>query len=107
MKPVHTSHEVQLRRGLVQLGEAEETQTVERLLQFLNLLCKWNKVYNLSAIRDKGKMVRMHLLDSISVLPHLRGDEYMADIGSGAGFPGLPDVVVVAHLRVLVVAQLS
>lgn len=60
-----------------------------QLLAFLRLLQKWNKTYNLTAITDFDKMVSHHLLDSLSVVPYLTGND-IVDVGSGAGLPGIP-----------------
>jgi 16S rRNA (guanine527-N7)-methyltransferase len=78
-----------LRNGLeaLKLPLAETAQ--EKLLAYLELLAKWNKTYNLTAIRDAEKMVSHHLLDSLAVLPHLPGGA-RADVGSGGGLPGIP-----------------
>ncbi|CAM4453143.1 MAG: Ribosomal RNA small subunit methyltransferase G [Legionellaceae bacterium] len=65
-----------------------EDQT-NALFQFLNLLEKWNKVYNLTAIRNKEEMVIKHLLDSLSIAPYIHGDTIL-DVGTGAGLPGIP-----------------
>ena len=66
-------------------GEAQLAQ----LEQFIALLIKWNKVYNLTAIRDAKQMVTHHLLDSLAILPYVEGKRIL-DVGSGAGFPGIP-----------------
>lgn len=81
--------------GIAGLGIALPAGAQERLAAYLALLAKWNKVYNLTAIRDSAQMVTHHLLDSLAVLPHLEnlaptGQPYtLADVGSGAGLPGL------------------
>lgn len=61
----------------------------ERLLNYLELLAKWNRVYNLSAIKIHEEMVVLHLLDSLSIVPFVKGSRII-DIGTGAGLPGIP-----------------
>lgn len=81
--------EGQLERGLAALGLALGREVQAKLLLHLELLEKWNRVHNLTAVRDKARSVSVHLLDSLSVLPHLTGKRLL-DAGSGAGFPGIP-----------------
>ncbi len=82
------NEETSLRSGITELGLclSEETQT--KLLAYIALLHKWNKVYNLTAIRDTSEMVSNHLLDSLVVLPHLWQGRWL-DVGCGGGVPGL------------------
>lgn len=85
-----------LERGAQALGLELSSRAVEQLLAYLALMAKWNKTYNLTAVRDPLAMVSHHLLDSLAVLPHLpmpaRGT--LADVGSGAGLPGIPLALV-------------
>lgn len=78
-----------LAQGIAALGLPLDVARQERLLAYLALLVKWNKAYNLTAIRDPQEMVTKHLLDSLAVLPHLHGAQVL-DVGSGAGLPGIP-----------------
>ncbi len=78
-----------LEQGIAALGLDLPADTAERLLAFGHLLIKWNKVYNLTAIRDEGQLLTHHLLDSLSVLPHLSGLTRLVDVGSGGGLPGI------------------
>lgn len=82
-----------LERGLQTMGLALSAGVCEQLLKYTELLTKWNRTYNLTAVRDPLAMVSHHLLDSLAVLPHLsfaNARARIADIGAGAGLPGIP-----------------
>jgi len=80
-----------LERGLGELALALPAGALEKLLDYLELLAKWNKTYNLTAIRDPLQAVSHHLLDSLAVLPELSAHAgTLADIGAGGGAPGIP-----------------
>ncbi|MEO1080829.1 MAG: 16S rRNA (guanine(527)-N(7))-methyltransferase RsmG [Pseudomonadota bacterium] len=83
----------QLRRGLDAMGLALDSGCQERLLAYLALLSRWNRRYNLTAVREPEAMVTRHLLDSLSLLPFLR-EGSLIDVGSGAGLPGVPIALV-------------
>ena len=78
----------ELQLGCAQLGIPLDAGTQGKLLDYLALLHKWNKVYTLTAIRDPQQMVSNHLLDSLAVMPHLWAGRWL-DVGCGAGLPGL------------------
>ncbi len=84
----------QLADGIAALGLALPQETVDRLLAFGELLLKWNKVYNLTAIRNPQELITHHLLDSLAVLPYLETLNRLADIGSGGGLPGVVLAIV-------------
>lgn len=80
-----------LERGLGELALALPAGASEKLMSYLQLLAKWNKIYNLTAIRDPLQAVSHHLLDSLAVLRELPDRTgALADVGSGAGLPGIP-----------------
>jgi 16S rRNA (guanine527-N7)-methyltransferase len=80
--------QTQLERGIAELGLALPAEAVSRLLDYQALLERWNGAYNLTAVRDAGEMVTRHLLDSLAILPHVRGAT-LADLGTGPGLPGI------------------
>ena len=82
-----------LQNGARELGVELGDVPAQRLLSLLDELLKWNAAYNLTAITDPAKMLTHHLLDSLAVQPALHGTT-VADVGTGAGFPGLPLAVV-------------
>ena len=93
------SQEQLLRSGAAALGVSLSDLHCERLLAYGALILKWNKVYNLTALRDPGTVLTHHLLDSLSVIAPLAGQcpdsASLLDVGAGAGLPG----VVIAILR--------
>jgi 16S rRNA (guanine527-N7)-methyltransferase len=93
------SGEATLRAGAAQLGLALDDRQCERLLAYGVLILKWNKVYNLTALRDPATVMTHHLLDSLSVIAPLQrerpGVTRLLDVGSGAGLPG----VMIAIMR--------
>jgi 16S rRNA (guanine527-N7)-methyltransferase len=82
--------EARLAEGLDAMGIALDAAAQSKLAAYLRLIDKWNKVHNLTAIREPEQMVVLHLLDSLSVLPHVAGARTLLDVGTGAGLPGIP-----------------
>lgn len=78
-----------LQDGVRALGLALAPAAQEKLIAYIELLAKWNQAYNLTAVRDPEQMIARHLLDSLAILPWVRGPRVL-DIGSGAGLPGIP-----------------
>ncbi len=80
-----------LEQGLDALGIECPLEVRERLLDYVRLLAKWNRVYNLTAVREPLDMVHRHLLDSLAVLPHLQAlnARRVLDVGTGGGLPGI------------------
>ncbi len=80
-----------LSKGLRQLNLAQPLDDKQQstLLEYVELLNKWNKSYNLTAVRKPEQMITRHLLDSLSICPYLRG-KHILDVGTGAGLPGIP-----------------
>ena len=78
-----------LTQGIDELGLDIPGATLRKLLDYLALIGKWNRVHNLTAVRKVSSMVSAHLLDSLAILPHLDA-RFVLDVGSGAGLPGIP-----------------
>jgi 16S rRNA (guanine527-N7)-methyltransferase len=91
-----------LREGARALGIELSDEQAGKLVAHLDLLDDWNQRMNLTAIRDRGQQLTKHILDSLSVRPHLQGSR-IADVGSGAGFPGIPLAIVLpdAHFALI------
>lgn len=79
-----------LSQGLKDMNVEVSPETQQKLISFLELLSQWNKVHNLTAVRDTKEMVTKHLLDSLSLMPFLNNGKNVCDVGTGAGLPGIP-----------------
>jgi 16S rRNA (guanine527-N7)-methyltransferase len=94
------SLEAQVAAGLAAMGIVLDEKARSRLLAHLELIAKWNRVHNLTAVRETEQMVVLHLLDSLSVLPHVEGAQSIVDVGTGAGLPGIPIAIARPLARV-------
>ncbi|MCM2327431.1 MAG: 16S rRNA (guanine(527)-N(7))-methyltransferase RsmG [Lysobacter sp.] len=92
--------EARLAEGLAAMGLALDVPAQAKLAAYLRLIDKWNKVHNLTAVREPAQMVVLHLLDSLSVLPHVAGAKTLLDVGTGAGLPGIPLAIARPDLAV-------
>ncbi len=90
-------HEIE--QGMRAIGLAAKPAMLVQFTDFVTLLIKWNQTYNLTAIADPGSIVRTHLLDSLVVAAHLVGNRGI-DVGSGAGFPGIPLAIAIPETRI-------
>ncbi len=93
---------ISLMAGLADLGIDLPEAAQGKLLAFRDLLLKWNKNYNLTALRDPAQAVSHHLLDSLAILPHV-GPGPLLDVGSGGGLPGIPLAIARPELSVSMV----
>ncbi|MWK58202.1 16S rRNA (guanine(527)-N(7))-methyltransferase RsmG [Pseudomonas otitidis] len=100
MPLVTSRHAEELTQGAATLGVALDARQHELLMGYLALLIKWNKAYNLTAVRNPDEMVSRHLLDSLSVVPFVaeRGNDWL-DVGSGGGMPGVPLAILFPERR--------
>ncbi len=89
-----------LAQGLAELGLRVPAATQRKLLDYVALIAKWNRVYNLTAIRESTKVVSDHLLDCLAVVPYLDARTIL-DVGSGAGLPGIPLALMWPQARVI------
>lgn len=85
--------QAKLKAGLQTLGCSLDESQQQLLLDFVALLDKWNKTYNLTAVRDPAEMISQHILDNLSIRPYLYGDSIL-DVGTGPGLPGIPLAIV-------------
>jgi 16S rRNA (guanine527-N7)-methyltransferase len=90
-----------LEAGLVAMNLDLDARQKTALLSYLTLLGKWNKTYNLTAIREPERMLTHHILDSLAITPYL-SDGSLLDVGSGGGFPGIPVAIARPDLAVSV-----
>lgn len=94
--------QTQLERGIAALGTTLPGDAVARLLDYRELLERWNAAYNLTAVRDAQEMVSRHLVDSLAIAPFVEG-KTLADLGTGPGLPGIPLAIATPEREVLLV----
>ena len=92
--------------GLQRMDLALSDQVIDQLMTYLDLVEKWNRVYNLTAIRERDEMIKLHLLDSLSILNHVHVKNIL-DVGSGAGFPGIVLAITKPELKVTVMDSVN
>jgi len=92
--------------GLHRMSLNLSDQMIDQLMAYLNLIEKWNRVYNLTAIRERDEMIKLHFLDSLSILNYVEM-EHVLDVGSGAGFPGIVLAITKPELKVTVMDSVN
>ena len=92
--------------GLQRMDLKLSDQVIDQLMTYLNLVEKWNRVYNLTAIRERDEMIKLHFLDSLSILKHVHVKNIL-DVGSGAGFPGIVLAITKPELKVTVMDSVN
>lgn len=98
--------DAQLAAGVAALGLTLPEGAEAKLLAYLALLDKWNRVYNLTAVRDVERMVSHHLLDSLATVVHFQGKTVL-DVGSGGGLPGIPLAIARPELQVTLIDSIA
>jgi 16S rRNA (guanine527-N7)-methyltransferase len=92
--------------GLQRMDLKLSDQVIDQLMTYLDLVEKWNRVYNLTAIRERDEMIKLHFLDSLSILKNVHVKNIL-DVGSGAGFPGIVLAITQPELKVTVMDSVN
>ncbi|MGE5612778.1 MAG: 16S rRNA (guanine(527)-N(7))-methyltransferase RsmG [Bacillota bacterium] len=90
-----------LKKGAEELGVNLDGAKISALFKFKEILLEWNKKFNLTAITDEKEFIIKHFIDSLSVIPYLRHVKSLIDVGTGAGFPGIPLKIVMPSLDII------
>ena len=96
-----------LSSGIKDLHMAMSAEQQYQLLVYVALLAKWNQVYNLTAVREPSRMIGLHILDSLSLLPHLGAAKSILDVGSGGGLPGICLAIASPMLEVVMLDSIK
>jgi len=93
------NHLDQLQQGVQSLGLNANDGQIRDLLKFVELLKKWNKVYNLTALKTEKEFLELHILDSLTITSHVENSINVLDVGSGAGLPGIPLAIMLPNVN--------
>ena len=85
--------------GMKALAIEASDEQIEKLLSFIELLKKWNKVFNLTALKTDQEILQLHVLDSLTILPFVKQAKNVLDVGSGAGLPGIPLAIMLPQVN--------
>jgi 16S rRNA (guanine527-N7)-methyltransferase len=96
-----------LSSGLTEMALVISEVQQQQLLQYVALLDKWNKVYNLTAVREPERMIGLHILDSLAIHPYVRDARTLLDVGTGGGLPGIPFAITCPNLQVTMLDSLQ
>lgn len=106
MDPLFSELEVSFKRIASSLNFDVSERQREQLIQYVLLINKWNKAYNLTSVRDPQEMLVKHIFDSIVVSPYLEGSDF-ADVGTGPGLPGIPLAIMNPDKKFLLIDSLG
>jgi 16S rRNA (guanine527-N7)-methyltransferase len=96
-----------LNTGLTEMALTISEDQQQQLLQYVALLDKWNKVYNLTAVREPERMIGLHILDSLAIQPYVWDAKTLLDVGTGGGLPGIPLAITCPSLQVTMLDSLQ
>lgn len=96
-----------LKTGAAEFGADLDDCMVRRFFDYKRILLEWNEKMNLTAIRDDREIILKHFTDSLSILPYIRGKRKLIDVGTGAGFPGIPLKIVLPQLETVLLDSLE
>ncbi len=97
----------ELEDSLLELNISLDDEKREKLFKYMNLVLEWNEKINLTAITDKKEFIIKHIVDSLTVIPFIEDDKSIIDVGTGAGFPGIPLKIVNPTLKVTLLDSLN
>ena len=96
-----------MRESLKELNIELSEKQLNQFYDYMNILIEWNKVMNLTNITEPSEIIQKHFIDSLTVLKHIKEDDSIIDVGTGAGFPGIPIKIVYPKTKVTLLDSLN